>query len=529
MGSVPGQEGLTIARNLSTRYLAIAAEIALGLVTLPFNLSHLGKSAYGLWTLTASVTAYFSVLDLGYSGALVKFVSQYRAKGEPKALNEILSTVFFVFAACGVFTCLVACGLAYYLPALFHLSPDQVPTGRVVLLITSVNVAAGMTFSVYGAVINGFQRYDLNNVVGTASGIITALVNFAVIWMGAGLVGLVIAITTVRLLTYWIYRANAYRVFQDLRIAPALVRRDRLREVTAFSVHMAVIDWANKLNYSMDAVVIGAFLNTAAVAMWAIGQRLAELTQRLANQLNDILFPTVVEHDTAAHEERLQRIFVLGTRLSLAAAVPLAGGMMLLAEPLITSWVGPDYAPSALVLQLLSAVVIFRVGAATGSTLLKGCGSHRLIAGTNMSAAVVNVALSIALVKPLGLAGVAIGTLIPVAFVLAVVVFPAACRRVGLTAIEGYTEAVWPSVWPAAVMTLYVFATRPLVPHVLIAVAVEYGIAVSLYGLTFLLLAISPVERQFYVDKIVALAGLRRTVRPRAFAAAPVDKVSEGA
>ena len=30
--------------------------------------------------LTASITAYFSVLDLGYSGALVKFVAQYRAK-----------------------------------------------------------------------------------------------------------------------------------------------------------------------------------------------------------------------------------------------------------------------------------------------------------------------------------------------------------------------------------------------------------------------------------------------------------------
>ena len=30
--------------------------------------------------LTASMTAYFSVLDLGYGGALVKFVAQYRAQ-----------------------------------------------------------------------------------------------------------------------------------------------------------------------------------------------------------------------------------------------------------------------------------------------------------------------------------------------------------------------------------------------------------------------------------------------------------------
>jgi O-antigen/teichoic acid export membrane protein len=509
MAEAPAGEGLTLARNLSTRYLAIAAEIALGLITLPFNLSHLGKSAYGLWTLTASVTAYFSVLDLGYSGALVKFVAQYRTRRDPRALNEILSTVFFVFAGCGALAYAVALGLAYYLPDVFHVAPDQVATGRIVLLVISLNVAAGMTFSVYGAVINGFLRYDLNNLVGTASGIVTALVNFAVIGMGFHLVGLVVAITTVRLLTYWVYRANAYRVFPQLRIAPSLFRRSRLREVTTFSVHMAVIDWANKLNYSMDAVVIGAFLNTAAVAVWAIGQRLAELTQRLANQLNDILFPSVVEHDTAARIDRLQKIFLLGTRLSLAAAVSLAGGMLLLARPLVHAWVGADFEGSATVLQILSFVVIVRVGNATASTLLKGSGSHRLIAATNMSAAIANVALSVALVGPFGLPGVAIGTLVPVCIALMSIVFPAGCRRVGIPIRDALRQAIWPSLWPAAVMASFVFATRSLVPDHLIAVAIEYGLAVSVYGLTFVLFAIGARERHLYLSKLIDM------VRPR--------------
>ena len=47
---------------------------------LPFNVRHLGPAAYGLWILTASVTVHFSVLDLGYGGAIVKFIAQYRAR-----------------------------------------------------------------------------------------------------------------------------------------------------------------------------------------------------------------------------------------------------------------------------------------------------------------------------------------------------------------------------------------------------------------------------------------------------------------
>src|SRR5262249_43971317 len=62
-------EPLTVARNVSTRYLAIIVEMVVGLGVLPFNIHHLGSAAYGLWMLTGSIVAYFSVLDLGYSGA----------------------------------------------------------------------------------------------------------------------------------------------------------------------------------------------------------------------------------------------------------------------------------------------------------------------------------------------------------------------------------------------------------------------------------------------------------------------------
>src|SRR5580765_1877303 len=97
----------TIVRNVATRYLSVAAEMAIGLITLPFNLLHLGTEAYGLWMLTAGVTIHFSILDLGYGSAVVKFIAQYRAHRDGRALNEIASTMFFVYAAIGVAAYLV--------------------------------------------------------------------------------------------------------------------------------------------------------------------------------------------------------------------------------------------------------------------------------------------------------------------------------------------------------------------------------------------------------------------------------------
>ena len=519
LGPAPTAETLTVARNVSTRYLAIATEMLVGLVVLPFNVMHLGKDAYGLWMLTASVTAYFSVLDLGYGGALVKFVAQYRARRDVRALNEILSTTFYLFAAFGVVTYLAAIVVAVYLDRFFHLTPDQVHLGRVVLLVTSVNVAIGTAASVFGGVINGFQRYDLNNIVGAISSVVTAVVNVAVLALGYGLVELVVATTAVRVLTYWVYRANAYRVFPALRLRTEFFSRPQLREVTMFSFYMALIDWSKKLNYAVDALVIGAFLNTGAVAVWSVGQRLAEAVQRLTNQLNEVLFPTVVDNDAAHRNHRLQAIFIQGTLLSLATVIPMSGALMLMGAPLVLAWVGPDFLGSVIVLQLLAFTVIIRVGTATCATVLKGAGQHRLVAFTYILTGIVNLSLSIAIVKPLQLVGVAIGTLVPVTATALFVLFPAGCRRVELPVGRAFAQAVWPAVWPAAVMIVFVQVTRDFVPATLIAVGAEIAAAVLVYAVTFLLFGIRPAERRFYLSKITELIG-----RP-----VPAPSLTEGA
>jgi len=511
---VSGSESLAVTRNLSTRYLAIAAEMVVGLLVLPFNVAHLGKAAYGLWVLTTSITAYFSVLDLGYSGALVKFVAQYRAKRDLRGLNEILSTTYYLFIGFGAVTYLAAIVIAVYLDTLLNITPDQLHVGRVVLLVTSIHFALATAFSVFGAVINGFQRYDINNVTGTISSIVVAIVNVAVLSMGYGLIELVIATTIVRVLTLWVYRANAYRVFRALSLSPANFRVSRLREVTSFSVFMLLIDWANKMNYSIDAVVIGIMLGTAAVAVWSIGQRLAEVTQRLTNQLNDILFPNVVDHSASSRVDRLQAILLMGTRLSLATVIPIGTALMLMAGPLVLAWVGPDFAGSVIVVQLLALTVMIRVGNSTAQTLLKGADGHRLVAYTNVITAGVNLALSVVLARGIGLAGVAIGTLVPITFSAVFILFPAACRRVELTLMRALADAVWPAVWPAAAMAAYLVATRPFVPASLLPVLLNMAVAGLVYVATFLAFGISAVERRFYLSKVFEAAVLARIMRP---------------
>jgi O-antigen/teichoic acid export membrane protein len=501
---------VTVARNVTTRYLAIGVDALIGLMLLPFNVHHLGTSAYGLWMLTASLTTYFSVLDLGFGGSIVKFVAHYRARRDAHGLNEIASTLFAIFTVVGLVAYAVFVLLAFNVRHVVNITPDQNATARSLMLVIGVYVSLGFPFSIFGGIINGFQRYDLNNAVGIGSSVVVAIINVSMLLTGCTLVELVAVTTTTRVLTYFVYRLNAYQVFPLLRVRPSLFRWSRVRELTSFSVYISIIDWSNKLNYSIDAIVIGAFISPAAVAIWTVPQRLAETVQRFTNQLNGVLLPVVVDGDSRQQPERLRAVFLQGTRLSMAAVVPLASAMFLLAAPLIHAWVGHAFDESVAVTQILIAVVAIRVGNATGTTVLKGAGGHRLLAFTNAGTALTNVALSLLWVRRYGLIGQAMGTFVPVAFAVTFILWPAACRRVGVSTLAALRQAVWPTLWPVVVMAAVTIPLRDALPQRLYAVALAGGAGTLAYAIVFLAFAVKRDERRSYLAKASEIAGLRR-------------------
>ena len=66
-----------------------------------------------------------------------------------------------------------------------------------------------------------------------------------------------------------------------------------------------------------------------------------------------------------------------------------------------------------------------------------------------------------------------------------------------------------PAIWPAAVMTAFVFLTRDLVPPSLVAVGAEMVSACLVYVAVFVAFGISREERRFYLMKLLSLVQRR--------------------
>jgi len=457
--------------------------------------------------LAASIVAYFPVLDLGLGSAMERAVAHHRAERNPDAINEVASTLVFVFAATGLLALVVVAAVAWNIAHVFDLPPAQAHTGRILMMMIGAQVAIGLPFTIFGGVVNGFQRTYLNAMVGGCVSLSVVAVNLIVVWSGGGLVELIGCMTATRLLGYVAYRLNAYRVFPLLRIRPSLFRKSRLRELTGFGVWMMVQNAAVKVNYGSDVVVIGAFMTTGAVAVWTVAQRLADAVLQVTNQLNYVLFPIVVGADTSRRNDRLAEVLVQGTRLSLATIIPVAGSLALLADSVVLGWTGPRFAAAAIIVKILALVVLVRVGSWTANTVLLGAGSHQLVATSNSISAGINVALSVLFIRWWGLPGVAIATLLPVTARAVFVVIPVACARVGMSLSTFFATAVWPAVWPAFLVLGGLAMLRNPASTSLFYALLAGAIAGLLYTILFLGVAIGPRDRTRYLGKLRSLAG----------------------
>jgi O-antigen/teichoic acid export membrane protein len=135
-------------------------------------------------------------------------------------------------------------------------------------------------------------------------------------------------------------------------------------------------------------------------------------------------------------------------KLATLVMAPIAATFVLRGEPFIALWMGSAYAPmSGPVLALLAIPVWLGAARAVTTTSLTGLGQQRVLIPGVAAEALGIVVLSVALVGPMGIAGVALGTVVPSALVSLAYV-PRCLSRAAGVSMNRYVSAavVGPSV-----------------------------------------------------------------------------------
>jgi O-antigen/teichoic acid export membrane protein len=465
----------------ATKYVLLAVNIVLGIFLMPYTVRHLGMTEYGLWMLAASMTSYFQLLDLGYGNGLVRHIADADARGNTTLVNQILSTFVIVYAGLGLIAGIaVAAMVVWVVPNFPRLQPEQISLARFVVAMIGVRIAVGFPMTVFGATTTARQRFALNNMVAAGIALAGGGATFVLLALGYRVRAVVTASTVISLLGYIAYAWTAKIAFPKLRLRASAFNRGLVRDVTAFSFYVFVIDIAIQIGFNLDNVIVGAALGTSAVAVYAVTLRLADAQRQLSCQFNTVLFPVVVRYGAANDPSALRRMLFEGTRLSLTLVCGVTVCLMGFAAPLITRWMGPGFEASAPPLQVLALAGVVLIGQGPLGNILMGTGRHKLVAYVTLGEAVSNLALSVVLIRHFGLLGVAIGTAVPMFVANVFILAPAACRQLGVGVVSFAREVSTAPIVGAAVAAAAGFGLRSALPPQSIAAIIGEGAMVGL-------------------------------------------------
>lgn len=421
-----------IIKNVLMNWTAFAATIAVGFLMSPFLVRHLGDSVYGVWVLVGSLAGYLGLLDFGITPSTVKYVAEYRALGDQKSINRLVTTSLTIYSLIGWLTLAVSVVVALFFNKVFD-TPLSFSTAATVVMLTGLNLAITFPASVFVGILRGYQRYDLDSAVTTVSILVRSALTVVLILKGYGIVSLAIIAFTFDMLrlaclAYWAYRLNP-----ALEIRRAYFDQAQLKKLSGYSLYAFLMIIGKRLIFFTDAIIIAIFMPVAAITLYSIANRLVTYLLQISETMG-VLTPAA--SDLGARDDRaaIKEMLVVSTKYLLLIALPVACVFFVLGDAFIGLWMGDEYTSSAVILSVLTVAVLAHLLEMPAHTILLGLGKHKVVALLTLAQAAANLALSLALVKPYGLLGVAIGTTVPmVAFTaVALVVYVRNCLHIPL-------------------------------------------------------------------------------------------------
>ena len=501
MSAPPEQEPASavpraIRLGVWTSYLNLGVTWAIQLLMVPLLLGHLGAATYGLYAALTSVVGYFSLLTFGSSLTVPRFVADHAARGERDALSRFVSTYFAVYLVMALTGLVAGFAVAPLLTKALIVPPQLVGAVAPAWRLVVAGWAAGLGAGFLQSLLIGLGQVHLSNLAASGRTVLNLALAAAILWSGGRLDALLVGLLVAALLS-GIALFVLVRIFHpEIRIAPSLAGLATLRRSGRPAAYYFLMQIAALAVMGTDNIVISVFLGVDRVAAYAVAFQLWALAIAALWSGVDVLLPFFARWSALDEAERLRSSYLRVTKFAFAGTVLAAILLAAYGRQAIGWWVGPSLFVGNRVLWVFCLLLLIATPIHTAALVLAGLGRHRAPALGGGVEAILNLALSILLVRRLGVLGVALGTLVAGVLTNGWIAPRAACRELGIAARAYVASAIAPSLAPAVVAVAVTLLLIGPAAGSLLWTALAVGLTVAAYAAVFWVWGVKQPERR---------------------------------
>lgn len=389
--------------NILWSWLGAGALVVVGLLLPPFLIRRLGSAQYGIWALALSFVEYFWLIDLGFRPATVKYAAEYRALNRTRELNQLLSTALSYSAICGTLVFVLLWFNAERIAVYLKISAPEFPA---LIRVVAVSWAFGLVFNVFGAALEGFQRFDLTNAISILSTLVRSVAVVVVVWLGYGLWGMGVVLAVVQGSTYVALCVWAFRVYPEMHLSPRQVTWEMARRLASYGRQVVSALVGARLLQAGIPSLIAYFLPVRHVTYYTVSQRILDYAADVIGRIGLVTSPRASAWMAQGDRERILRLSEYGNLYCLALWLLPASFLLVFSENVCRLWVNAEFAEQArILLPVLIGGYTFWMGQFISASILMGIARYETYSLSLLAEAVLILGSCLIAFPSFGLAG----------------------------------------------------------------------------------------------------------------------------
>ena len=386
----------SVAKNTTYYTIALILQKILAFVYFSLIARFVGVEDTGKYAFALTFTTLFAIfIDLGLGSVLTREIAKAHIR-----TRQYLSNVLALKIPLAVLTYFLVVAMVNIL-GYPSATKNLVYLSGVIMFIDSFSLT-------FWAVMRAHQKlkYESMGVVGLQ--VITVSLGVAALYFKLGLIYLIGALLAGSLFNLFLAIFSVKRKLK-ISIIPHY-ESDILRMLFRIGVPFALAGIFGRIYSSLDIVLLSALAGDAAVGWYSIPIKITLALQFLPMAFMAALFPAMSEY-FVSDRQKLARAFEKAIYYLMIISLPVAAGIIILAEPVILQVYTVEYLNSILPLKILMISLFFLFINFPVGYLLNAC-NKQVTNTVNMGVTVViSVVLNIVLIPRFSYVGAAIASL----------------------------------------------------------------------------------------------------------------------
>lgn len=376
----------------------------------------LGGAYLGINALFTNILTMLALAEMGVGSAIIYKLYDPLAKKNVKRINILMNFYKKVYRYIGLAISVLGVALIPFLPKLIsdydRLEKLNINAVLIFLLFLANSVSSYLFFAYKSAILRADQKEYYINLIGYLFTIGLAVVQIVELLIFRNFLLYVITLVLKTILENVAIAVFANKNYPFLK-EKTTEKLDKKEAVGIFKDCGALFIYKlnNVVVKSTDNIVLSAFLGLQSVALYAnyyiFFQGLTQLFNRVYNAVGHSIGNLHTTHDT----KKEYSVFESTMMIAAILGGTVCAGIFVVSDEFIAQWIGSDWVlaqPFALLMGLELYTSSFKYAMAKYRTAY---GLFKQGWARPLFSMIINLVISLALVKPLGIVGVLIGTL----------------------------------------------------------------------------------------------------------------------